>query len=139
MAFNTYLFFSGGQCAEAFERYREVFGGELSVMRMSDVPQEERMPGAAPDSVMHASLTAGDALLMGSDDPTGDGGPKLGFSVSWSAPDVEGAKRVFEALAEGGEVTMPLEPAFWSAAFGTLTDRFGTPWMIDVEGQPPSA
>lgn len=128
-----------GQCAAAFDRYREVFGGELSVMRMSEAPQEDRMPGADPDSVMHASLTVGDGLLMGSDDPTGDGGPKLGFSVSWSAQDVDGAKRVFDALSKGGEVTMPLEPAFWSAAFGTVTDRFGTPWMIDVAGEPPSA
>ncbi len=139
MAFNTYLFFSGGQCAEAFERYHEVFGGDLSIMRMSEVPQEARMPGTEPDSVMHASLRHGDAFLMGSDDPTGDGGPKLGFSVSWSAPDADTARRVFEALAEGGDVTMPLEPVFWSAAFGTCTDRFGTPWMIDVVGEPPSA
>jgi len=139
MAFNAYVFFSGGTCAEAFEHYRDVFGGELSVMRMSEVPQEARMPGAEPDFVMHASLRVGDGLLMGSDDPTGDGGPKQGFSVSYSAPDADTARRVFDALAQDGEVTMALEPTFWSAAFGMCTDRFGVPWMVDVESSGASA
>ncbi|MBA4608964.1 VOC family protein [Aeromicrobium sp. Marseille-Q0843] len=132
MAINTYLFFSGGTCAEAFERYRDILGGDLSITRMSEVPQDSRMPGSDPDSVMHAALVFGDRMLMGSDDPTGDGGPRLGFSVAYTAPDTETAQRVFGALAEGGETTMPLEPTFWSAAFGTCTDRYGVPWMVDV-------
>jgi len=139
MAFNAYLYFSNGTCAQAFEHYRDVFGGELNVMRMSEVPQDQRMPGAAPDFVMHASLQVGDGLLMGSDDPTGDGGPKLGFSVSYTATDPETAHRVFGALADGGEVMMPVEATFWSPAFGMCTDRFGVPWMVDSLGDPPSA
>jgi len=139
MAFHAYVFFSNSQCAEAFQYYQQVFGGELRIMRMSDAPQEARMPGVDPDSVMHASLTVADALLMGSDDPTGDGGPKLGFSVSYSAPDADTARRVFEALADGGEVTMPLEETFWSPVFGGCNDRFGTPWMVDVDTAAPSA
>lgn len=133
MTFSTYLFFSGGSCAEAFERYAEVFGGEVTIMRMGEVPADQRMPGAGDDVVMHAALKVGDALLMGSDDPSGDGGPKTGFNVSYTAPEVETAERVFAALSEGGEVTMPLEKTFWSPAFGMVTDRFGVPWMIDVD------
>jgi len=138
MTFHAYLFFSGGDCAKAFERYGEVFGGEPTIMRMADVPPDQRMPGADDDFVMHASLQVGDGLLMGSDDPTGDGGAKTGFSVSYSAPDAATARQVFDALADGGEVTMPLEEVFWSQAFGTVTDRFGVPWMVDA-GAPADA
>ena len=132
MTFNAYLFFSNGTCSEAFERYAEVFGGAVTIMRMGDVPADQRMPGAADDVVMHAALKVGDALLMGSDDPSGDGGPKLGFNVAYTAPDPDTAERVFAALGEGGDVTMPMAKTFWSPAFGMVTDRFGVPWMIDV-------
>jgi PhnB protein len=135
MSFNPYLFFSGN-CAEAFQRYQEIFGGELNVMTNADAPQGEQMPGAKPGDVMHVSLKVGDALLMGSDDPTGSGGPKVGVSVAYTAPDEGEAKRAFDALAEGGEATMPFQATFWSKGFGMCTDRFGVPWMIDTAGEP---
>jgi PhnB protein len=129
--FNPYVFYSG-DCATAFERYHEIFGGDLSIMRHSDLPEGEAMPGAEPHHVMHASIKVGDALLMGSDDPTSDGGPKVGVSVAYTAPDATEAKRVFEALAEGGKVDMPFEATFWSKGFGACNDRFGVPWMVDT-------
>lgn len=138
MGFHPYLFFSNGTCKEAFERYKEVFGGELTIMTNGEAPPGEGMPGADPSSVMHASLTLGDALLMGSDDPTGDGGAKAGIAVSYSAADEAAGARVFEALAEGGEVQMPFEPVFWSRGFGACIDRFGIPWMVDA-GEPVDA
>jgi PhnB protein len=135
MAFRPYLFF-GGNCREAFNRYREIFGGELTVITMKDVPGEEPAPGME-DTVIHAALTFGDELLMASDEPTADSfGPVQGMMVSYDAADVDDAKRVFEALAEGGTVTQALEPTFFSEAFGMCTDRFGTPWMV-VAPQPP--
>lgn len=136
MPFHAYVFFSDGRCAEAFDYYQEVFGGEVEIMRMGEAPEDERMPGADENTVMHASLRIGDALLMGSDDPTGDGGAKVGFSVSYSAPDAATATRIFEVLADSGEVTMPMEATFFSKAFGMVTDRVGVPWMIDTEEQP---
>lgn len=132
MSFVPYLFFSGN-CAEAFQRYKEVFGGELQVMTFADLPEgEESMPGAQPEHVMHAALSVGDAWIYGSDDPTGDGGPKLGIGVTYSAPDVAEAKRIFDELSDGGEVTMPFEATFWSPGFGSCNDRFGVPWMVDT-------
>jgi PhnB protein len=137
MSFNAYLFFSDGRCKAAFTKYQEIFGGDLQVMTMDDMPAgEEGMPGADAHLVLHAALTIGDSMLMGSDDPTGDGGPKVGFSVAHSAADADAANRVFDALADGGEVSQPLIPTFFSPAFGLLTDRFGTPWMIVAEGAP---
>ncbi len=132
MAINAYVFYSNGQCAEAFDMYQGIFGGEVSIMRMKDVPADQRMPGAPDDSVMHAALKSGDTLLMGSDDPTGDGGPKTGVSLSYTAPDAQTARSVFDALSDGGEVQMPLEKTFWTEAFGACLDRYGVPWMIDT-------
>lgn len=139
MSFHPYLFFSDGQCAEAFRHYHGVFGGELQVMTNADVPEGvDGMPGASPETVMHASIALRGGFLMGSDDPTGDGGPKAGVAVSYAAPDEQEAKRAFDALSEGGEVTMPFEATFFSKGFGTCTDRFGVSWMVDTEGEPGS-
>lgn len=137
MSFHPYVFFSDGTCREAFEHYHQIFGGDLQIMANADAPTEEdRMPGAEPHHVMHASITIGDALLMGSDDPTGDGGPKNGVAVSYTAPDAQEGKRVFEALAEGGETFMSFEPTFWSPGFGSCLDRYGVNWMVDTAGSP---
>jgi PhnB protein len=86
--------------------------------------------------IIHAALMLGDDLLMASDDPTADSfGPVQGMTVSFDAADVAGAKKVFDALSDGGKVTQALEPTFFSEAFGMCVDRFGTPWMI-VGPQP---
>jgi PhnB protein len=130
MAFRPYLFF-GGNCRDAFTRYQEIFGGELTLLTMQDVPGEEAAPPEMADMIIHAALTVGDDLLMASDDPTTDSfGPVQGMMVSYDAADVDDAKRVFEALADGGTVTQALEPTFFSTAFGMCVDRFGTPWMV---------
>jgi PhnB protein len=130
MAFRPYLFF-GGNCREAFTRYQSIFGGERTLLTMQDVPGEEAPPPEVADMIIHAALTMGDDLLMASDDPTTDGfGPVQGMMVSYDAADVDDAKRVFEALADGGTVNQALEPTFFSPAFGMCVDRFGTPWMV---------
>jgi PhnB protein len=129
MAFRPYLFF-GSNCRDAFTRYQEIFGGELTVMTMKDVPGEEP-PVGKEDLVIHAAVTIGDDVLMGSDDPMADDfGPVQGMMVTYDAADSADAKRVFDALAEGGNVTQELIPTFFSEAFGMCVDRFGTPWMV---------
>lgn len=129
MAFRPYLFF-GGTCREAFTRYGEIFGGEVAVMAMKDVPGETPPPGKE-DVVIHASVTIGDDLLMGSDDPMSETvGPVQGIMVSYDARDKADAERVMAALAEGGTVTQELIPTFFSEGFGMCTDRFGVPWMV---------
>ena len=136
MSFHAYLFFSG-TCREAFTRYQEIFGGELVLLPMGEMPAADQaecnLPAGSEDLIMHAALKIGNELLMASDDPTGDGGPKKGIAVSYTAPDVGEAKRVFDALAEGGEITMPLAESFFSPAFGACNDRFGVPWMVNTD------
>lgn len=134
MGFHPYLNF-GGNCAEAFTRYHEIFGGELELLRMSDLPPGEEievLPEQA-DLVMHAALTVGDDLLMGSDDPTGGFTGIDNAYVNRSVADVDEAARVHRALVEGGEEIMALGPTFWSPAFGMCRDRFGVLWMVNAE------
>jgi PhnB protein len=132
MAFHPYLFF-GGNCADAFNRYKQIFGGELFMMKMSDAPAGETPPEANGDLIIHAALMIEGSMLMASDDPTGDGGPMKGISVSYNHADAGEVKRVFDALAEGGEVTQPLSETFFSPAFGMCVDRFGVPWMVSAD------
>ncbi len=135
MAFRPYLAF-GGNCRAAFTRYQEIFGGELAVLTMADAPSDAG-PGPAgsdPDAVMHAALTSPIGLLMGADDPSGNfDGQVHGMCVNCALDDAGEAKRVFEALAEGGQVQMGLSETFFSPSFGMCIDRFGTPWMVMVE------
>jgi PhnB protein len=139
MAFRPYLFF-GGNCRPAFTRYQEIFGGELTLMAMKDVPGDEAPPADKADLIIHAALTVGEDLLMASDDPMSDNfGPVQGMMVSYDAADGGDAKRVFDALAEGGQVTQELVPTFFSEAFGMCVDRFGTPWMVVAPESPQSS
>lgn len=135
----TNLLFNG-QCRAAFERYAAIFGGKITTMiTFADAP-EGAVPDCAraTDGIMHAWLEAGDQAIMGCDTPPGFGREMAGFSASFHTGDVEDACRVFEALAEGGTVTMPFDTAFWSPGFGMLTDRFGTPWVINTNPEMPN-
>jgi PhnB protein len=132
MALHPYLMF-GGNCREAFTRYQEIFGGELTVLSMADAPPEVPVAEGKADLVMHAALMFDGQPLMASDDPSPDFGPVQGMQVNYSVADVAEAERVFEALADGGTTTMPMDETFWSPRFGMCVDRFGTPWMVNAE------
>jgi PhnB protein len=136
-AFYPYLFF-GGNCREAFTRYEEIFGGELFLMTMRDAPEQPGQEGISEEQmnmIIHAAIKFDNgALLMASDDPMSDSfGPVQGMQVTYSTDDVDDAKRVFDALSEGGKVTQPLMETFFSPAFGMTVDQFGTPWMVVTE------
>jgi len=133
-----YLFFNG-TCREALETYTRIFGGTTDyLMIAADMPEGE-IPGGIPedrrDWIMHANLRIGDGQLMMSDNIMGTSAAMDGCSVIVELPDPDRARAAFDALAEGGEVTMPFEATFWSPGFGTLRDRFGIRWMIGTEEQ----
>jgi len=140
MAVRPYLAFAGN-CRAAFTRYQEIFGGELVLLALSDMPAEAGPPpdSAAADTIMHASLGSGDDVLMGADDPSGGfNGTVSGMCVNRSLPDVAEARRVFDALSEGGQVQVPMGETFFAPAFGLCTDRYGTPWMVMVDRPMPT-
>jgi len=133
MKLNTYLAFNGN-CADAFNFYERCLGGKIvGMIRYGESPMAEQTAPEWRDKVMHARLEAGDQSLMGADAP-----PKMfegnhGFSVSIGVKDPGEAKRIFDALSQGGKVHMPLGQTFWSPAFGMLVDRFGIRWMVNCE------
>ena len=131
-----YLMF-GGRCEEALEFYKKAIDAKVEMlMRHSESP-DSPPPGMLAedfkDKVMHSSFRVGNSVVMASDGcSTADGGQYKGFTLAIAVPDEATAERYFNALAEGGEVTMPLTKTFWSPRFGMLTDRFGIGWMINL-------
>jgi PhnB protein len=139
MQVEPYLFFEG-RCDEAVQFYRKALGAEvIMLMRYKDSPEPPppgKLPAGSEDKVMHASLRIGDTIVMASDGFAG-GQPRFqGFSLSITVPDEARAEELFAALAEGGQVQMPLARTFWSPRFGMATDRFGVGWMINVPPRP---
>lgn len=132
-----YLFF-GGRCEEALAFYGTALGAEVTfMMRYSDSPEATPPGMLAPgfeDKVMHATFTIGGNTLMASDG-CDDKSSFSGFKLSLSLPTQAETERVFNLLAEGGSIEMPLAKTFWSQSFGMLTDRFGLGWMVSVEDE----
>jgi PhnB protein len=129
---NTYLSFDGST-AEAMRFYEDALGAKLDILlKFGDMPDARQIPPGSADKVMHAQLSFKDGgVLMASDRVAGlpyDG--MKGFSVALSYESVDEARRVFDALADGGKVIMQLQPSFFAKTFGMLIDRFGTPWTI---------
>ena len=133
MKVQPYLFFEG-RCEEAIEFYRGALGAEVTaLMRSKDSPDPSmRMPGA-DEKIIHASLRVGDLTVMASDGRCRGEGSFQGFSLALTVPDRAAADRLVSALADGGQVQMPLQKTFFSPGFGMVADRFGVSWMIVVE------
>jgi len=127
-----------GQCREAFEFYAKVLGGEITAaMTYGEAPPD--MPISDPkyrDWLMHGWLQIGDQAIMGADMDVdwapGIDKPKNGFDVTLHTDDVAEGRRWFDALSEGGKVGMAFSETFWSPGFGSLTDKFGVPWMVNT-------
>ena len=135
MQVQPYLFFNG-RCEEAVEFYRSALGAEVTMlMRYKDSPDPPPPGMVAPGSenkVMHTSFRIGETTVMASDGQC-QGRPNFqGFSLSLTVPNEAEAERLFAALADGGQVQMPLTKTFFFSRFGMVADRFGVPWMIVV-------
>jgi PhnB protein len=130
----SYLFFKDN-AAEAFDFYARCLGGKIEMkVTMGEMPGTNDLPAEARELVAHVRLAVGDAALMGSDwcGPTPEPYPGIhGNAVSISVAKPDEAERLFEALSEGGNVTMPIAETSWALRFGMLTDRYGAKWMIN--------
>jgi PhnB protein len=128
-----YIFFYG-RCEEALEFYKGVFGGTYEMMRNGDSPIASQMPPDSAKRVMHATFTADGFTFLASDGrdvKTVD--PDAGnITLSISYEDGARGERIFNALAAGGHVGMPIDKAFWGGRFGMVTDKFGTEWMMSL-------
>jgi PhnB protein len=133
MKLNSYLTFNG-QCEAAFKFYEQCLGGKIvTMLSHGDSPIAKQVPSEWHDKILHASLTVGDQVLMGSDAPPEHYEKAKGFSVAIGIAGVAEAERIFHALVEHGTVQMPIQETFWAVRFGMVVDRFGVPWMINCE------
>ena len=130
---HPYLHFNGN-CETAFNFYRSVFGGDFeSVQRFKEGPAEHPFPDHELNKILHIALPLSSAsMLMGSDIP--EAFPRAvngtNFYISLDMESEEEAGRIFNKLAEGGNIAMPIDKTFWGAYFGMVVDKFGVQWMV---------
>ena len=134
-----------GNCRQAFDFYAQVLGGKVTAaMPFGDGPPDMPIPPQYKDWLMHCWMDVGDQAIMGADLPPefapNVDKPKNGFDVTVHFDDANKGRRVFDSLAEGGKVGMAFGETFWSPGYGSLTDKFGIPWMVNTipaEGWTP--
>jgi PhnB protein len=133
MQVQPYLFFDG-RCDEALEFYKKAIDAKVDMlMRFKDAPDQSMISPGSKDKVMHAAVHIGDTQVLMSDGRC-QGKPTFqGFSLTITAPDAAEAERRYNALADGGQVQMPLAETFFASRFGMVADKFGVGWMILVE------
>jgi PhnB protein len=124
-----------GNCADAMRFYAKVLGGKLDMMTFGQSPMAEQTPKSARNRIMHArlSLEGNGALYAGDSPPDMPYRGIHGVSITLNYDTVAQADRVFDALADGGKVTMAIGPTFWAKRFGMVTDKFGCPWIVNGE------
>ena len=133
MHVQPYLFFDG-RCDEALDFYKKAIGADVKMlMRWKDSPDKSMCTQDNADKVMHSQFQIGDTTVMASDGRN-QGQPKFdGFALSIIAKTESEADKIFGALGDGGQVTMPMSKTFFSPRFGMLADKFGVHWMILVQ------
>jgi PhnB protein len=136
MQVQPYLMFEG-RCEEAIEFYKKTVGAQVQMlMRYKDAPQPPppgQMPPHSENKVMHASVKIGDSVVNASDGHCSGTSSFGGFSLVLNCKDEAEAEKHFNALAEGGQIRMPLSKTFFSPKFGMLADKFGLGWMVIVQ------
>lgn len=137
---SPYLIFEGN-CEEAFNFYKSIFGGEFTYIgRFGEIPGDNKVPKEMQNKIMHISLPIAEGVVLsGSDNGGGvDGKVLIGNNVHLSlvVESKQEADSVFAGLSSGGLVTMPMADTFWGSYFGMLTDKFGFQWMISFETMP---
>ena len=132
MQVQPYLSFEG-RCEEAINFYKSAVGAKVAMMmRFKEAPDQSMMTPGTGDRILHASLQIGDSTVMASDGQCMGKAIFQGISLSLTAGTDAEAKRLFDALANGGQIQMPLAKTFFATSFGIVADKFGVSWMIYV-------
>ena len=133
MPIQPYLMFNG-RCEEAIGFYKKALGAQPQmVLRFKEAPDQSMMAPGNGDKIMHAALNIGDGVILMSDGMCTGQQAFEGFSLSFTVKDEAEATRTFDALADGGQVRMPLGKTFFSPRFGAVADKFGVGWLVYVE------
>jgi PhnB protein len=130
MELNTYVNY-GGNCEEALHFYEKHLGGKIIMLsHFRDAPEQAGMPAEMKNGVLHARIQIGGAILMASDAPANRYQPMRSAYLSLTVTSNEEAERIHNALADGGEIFMPMGETFFAHRFSMLRDKFGASWMI---------
>ena len=134
MKVQSYLTF-GGRCEEALEFYKKAAGAEVTaLMRWKESPDTSMKPPAGfEEKIMHANFNIGETQIMADDGMSEKAAEFKGITLSIGVSNDSEAERIFTALSAGGSVQMPLAKTFWTSSFGMFTDKFGVPWMVNVD------
>ncbi len=131
MQLNSYLSFNGN-CEEAFNFYAKCLDGKVEgAFTYGESPTAKDVPAEFQKKIMHATLVVGDQNIMGADMTADRYRKPEGISLSIGISDAARAEKIFRALSDGANVTMPIQETFWAERFGMLTDKFGIPWMVN--------
>jgi PhnB protein len=118
-----------GNCEEAFHFYEQHLGGKITMMqRFNEAPVETQVPADCKSSILHARMQIGDSVLMGADIPNAE--PMRSAYLTLTTDTAEDAERIYNLLADGGQIFMKMEETFFASRFGMLRDKFGTSWML---------
>ncbi|MES2623584.1 MAG: VOC family protein [Patescibacteria group bacterium] len=128
---SPFIKFNNSKCREAMTFYKECLGGELEFMVIKDSPMAKDMPEDKLDLIMHSTLTGSNWMLIGSDMMQDKATIGDSVGVSFSCQSEEEIRSIFNKLADGGDVFMPVEEQFWGALFGVVTDKYGVEWMLN--------
>lgn len=122
----------GGQCEAAFKFYERCLGGKIvTMLTWGSSPMAKEVPSEWHEKICHATLTVGEDVLAGADVPSDRYQPPTSFQILLGFDEPIEAERVFQALADKGTVTMPMQETFWATRYGMVTDQFGVPWEIN--------
>lgn len=131
MQVNPYLTFNG-QCAEAIKFYERVLGGKITFQQTwGESPMASEVPAETHNKIMHATIDLDGSNVMCADSPPDHYQAPRGIHITLNYKDPAEGERVFNLLAEGGQIEMPFQITFWSSGFGMCVDRFGIPWMVN--------
>lgn len=126
---NVYLTFNGN-CREAMTFYRKCLGGSLEWQTIADSPMAEKMPTEMKECILHATLTSGNIIIMGSDMTPQQLIKGNTVAMMLTFTNEESIRKTYDLLSEGGNPSHPLAATFWGALFGHLTDKFGHQWLF---------
>jgi PhnB protein len=134
MRVEPYLSFEG-RCEEALEFYKKAIGAEVTMlMRFGESPDKSMLSPGSEKKVMHSSVKIGDSVVMATDGRNTGKANFQGISLSITANTDADAKRIFDALSDGGQLQLPLTKTFFASSFGMLSDKFGVNWMVSTPG-----
>lgn len=135
MKINAHLTFNGN-CREAFELYESLLGGSLTMTSFGESPAAKHVPQEWKERIVHATLSLEKSEIAGADVSPDDYKKPEGFYLLIEPEDPSRAENLFAALAAGGEIKIPLQEMFWSVCYGSVVDKFGTPWEISCAEAP---